>query len=266
MLWYHAVRGVINGNAVILISLLITGALLSIKHGRDQLAGLLLALTTIKPHLVVILIPYILIWTIYHKRWQVIVWFSIALALLVGVSLIWMPDWIFQNIWEILKYPDYNPAGTLAAALTEWFPNLEGVFQWGIASLLGLILLYEWINSQKCRFERFLWISMLTLVISQWIGIQTDPGNFILLFPAVMMIIATVSRKWPHIQGWIVSVVLGGLLIGLWVLFVATIQQSYQPIQSPVMFIPLPAFCLLGLYWIKYWVNGKHARFGQDRL
>ena len=107
---------------------------------------------------------------------------------------------------------------------------------------------------------------MLTLAISQWIGIQTDPGNFILLFPALMMIIVTISDKWPHKQGWVVSGVVGGLLVGLWLLFVATIQRSYQPIQDPVMFIPLPAFCLIGLYWIKWWVVGGHSAFWRDDL
>ena len=266
VLWYHAARGIINGNAVILIALMITAALLSLKHGSDHLAGVLLALTTIKPHLVILVIPYIMLWVIYHKRWKVIKWFSISLTLLFIVSLIWLPDWIYQNIWEILKYPDYNPAGTFAVALAELFPGAPSQLQWGIGILLSLVLLYEWVNSQKCRFRRFLWISMLTLVVSQWIGIQTDPGNFILLFPAILMITATLSAKWPERQGWIVASVLGVLLIGLWVLFIFTIQQSYQPIQSPIMFIPLPAFCLFGLYWIKWWVVGGHSAIWQDEL
>jgi hypothetical protein len=266
VLWYHAARGIINGNAVILIALMITGALLCIKNDRDQLAGILLALTTIKPHLVILFIPFILIWAIYLKRWKVITWFSISLAVLIIVSLIWMPDWILQNIWEILEYPGYNPAGTLAAALGEWFPEARNQLKWAIAILLGLVLVYEWVNSRKGKFKRFLWICMLTLVISQWIGIQTDPGNFILLFPALMMIIATLSIKWPRREGWIVSSVLVGLLVGLWILFIVTIQKSYQPIQNPVMFIPLPAFCLIGLYWIKWWVAGRHSSLWAEEL
>lgn len=266
VIWYHAARGIINGNAVILIALMITGTLLSIKNGHDRLAGILLTLTTIKPHLVVLIIPFILIWTMYHKRWRIIGWFGFSLGLLIGVSLVLMPDWIWQNIWEILKYPDYNPAGTLAAALGEWFPEAHQYLGWAIAIPFGLILLYEWVNARKCKFEKFLWIVMLTLVISQWIGIQTDPGNFILLFPALMMIIATISDKWPHNQVWIASSVLGGLLAGLWLLFVATIQRSYQPIQDPVMFIPLPALCLIGLYWIKWWVVGGHSALWRDDL
>lgn len=61
LIWYHAVRGVINGNAVILLALALTCILLSIKNGEDRIPGLLLAVTTIKPHLVVLVIPTILV-------------------------------------------------------------------------------------------------------------------------------------------------------------------------------------------------------------
>ena len=258
LLWYHAARGVINGNAVILIALMITGVFLAIKNDQDQIAGLLLALTTIKPHLVVLLIPYVLIWSLYNKRWRVIGWFSLTMAVLLVVSLALMPDWILQNIWEILKYPDYNPAGTLAAALSEWFPGIASQLKWGIASIFSVLLLFEWGRSRKGRFERFLWVGMFTMVVSQWIGIQTDPGNFILLFPALIIIMATLHQKWPQRGDWIVVGFLGLLLVGLWGLFILTIQKTYQPVQSPVMFLPLPAICLVGLYWIKWWVAGDH--------
>ena len=56
MIWYHAVRGVINGNAVILIALAVSAVLLLIRNEQDRLAGVILAATTIKPHLVVLLI------------------------------------------------------------------------------------------------------------------------------------------------------------------------------------------------------------------
>ena len=37
--WYHAVRGVINGNAVILLALALAAILLFIKNGQEKIAG-----------------------------------------------------------------------------------------------------------------------------------------------------------------------------------------------------------------------------------
>lgn len=266
VLWYHSARSVINGNAVILITLMLIGALLALKRQQDHIAGLLLAIATIKPHLVILLIPYILFWSIYRKRWRVLSSFSLTLGVLLVISLLLMPDWLLQNIWEILKYPDYNPAGTLAAALGEWFPELANQLRWGILIVLSIILFGEWIRSRRSKFPRFLWVAMLTLVIGQWIGIQTDPGNFILLFPALMMIIASACRKWPQYQSGIILTSLGVVLFGLWGLFVFTIQWTYQPVQSPVMFLPLPALCLTGLYWIKWWVAGGASAISLEEI
>ena len=259
--WYHAIRGVVNGNAVILIALLLAVIFLLVRDSKDRVAGFLLAITTIKPQLVVLLIPFVIIWSLYQKRWTLLKWFfgTLSACILVGVILI--PDWILQNIWEILKHPANNPVGTLAAALAEWSPGLESPLKWGIFFVLGSLLIYEWWTGRKGNFKRFLWVALLTITISQWIGIQTDPGNFIILFPAIILILSTMEKRWKARGALIVSSSLAMLFFGLWVLFITTIQKNYQPIQNPVMFIPLPAISLLGLYWIKWWVIAPAGSF-----
>ena len=257
IIWYHAVRGVVNGNAVILIALALTTILLLIKNGNEKVGGILLAATTIKPHLVVLVIPVILIWSMYHKRWQLILWFSGTLVGLVVIGLVLIPDWITQNLWEVLRYPGYNPAGTLAAVLGEWMPGIGTQLKWGVGIIFGLLLLYEVWTARKGGFHHQVWAVLLTLTITQWIGIQTDPGNFILLFPVLVLILSQINLKWKEQGVLATGIILGLLLVGLWVLFIATIQRTYQPVQGSVMFIPFPAFCLIGLYWMKWWFVGS---------
>lgn len=254
LIWYHAIRGVVNGNAVIFVALMLSGIFLLMRDGKDRIAGFLMAITTIKPQLVVLLIPFITVWALYQKRWTLIKWFFGSLAVFVLVGIILIPDWILQNLWEILKYPAYNPAGTLAAVLAEWVPGLESQLKWGILIVLGTLLLYEWWTGRKGSFERFLWVSFLTLTISQWIGIQTDPGNFIILFPAIILILATWDKRWKAKGEFIVISFLAILFFGLWIILIMTINQPYQLIQRILMFISLPLISLLGLYWIKWWV------------
>ena len=258
--WYHALRGIINGNAVILIALGISLVLYLLEQEKDDLAGVLLAFTTIKPHLVILIIPLILIWSINHSRLRIIRSFIISLLVLVGAGLILLPSWITQNIFEILRYPGYNPAGTLAAALIEMFPGISAWVKWFIWIAFSTILIYEWWAGRAGDYKHLLWVAFLTIGISQWIGIQTDPGNFILLFPALVFILASLDKRWKPGGKIATGIILGILWIGLWVLFLATIQHTYQPVQNPIMFIPLPAIILVGLYWIKWWVISP-ARF-----
>jgi hypothetical protein len=42
------------------------------------------------------------------------------------------------------------------------------------------------------------------------------------------------------------------LLLGLWALFIATVQGN---VESPWMYLPLPVFTLLGLWWTSWWVR-----------
>ena len=66
-LWYHGIRPVISGNVSILVVLFVTGALLAIRSNQDAVGGILLAITTIKPQMVVILCIFILIWSIIKR-------------------------------------------------------------------------------------------------------------------------------------------------------------------------------------------------------
>ncbi|MBS1249567.1 MAG: hypothetical protein MAG431_01147 [Chloroflexi bacterium] len=254
LIWYHAVRALINGNAVIIIGLLLTGAFVAIREKKDEVAGFLLAYTTIKPQLVVLIIPFILYWAIHQRRWKLVSWFLGSMAALVLGAMIFIPNWIIQNIWEIMRYPDYNPAGTLGQVLASWMPGIVLQLKWGITITLSLLLLWEWWSARQQSFTRFLWTACLTLVISQWIGIQTDPGNFIYLFPALILILAGFDKRWQKNGIWVILAILSVLFVGLWLLFILTLEQTYQPTQDPIMFIPLPAFLLIGLYWVKWWI------------
>jgi hypothetical protein len=254
MIWYHAVRPLINGNAVILIALFIATALWAMKSGADELAGVLFAFSTVKPQLVILLLVFVMWWAYRQRKFRLIGWFAVTIFLLSISATLLLPDWIYQNFIEILRYPKYNPPGTLSAAIAGWWPGVGSRLGIGISVVLSIILLLEWWQARRADFQSFLWTACLTLVISQWIGIQTDPGNFIILFPALILGFKAVEDRWKKLGQWVVigsMVVLG---IGLWVLFINTLQYGYQPQQSTIMFLPLPAFLMILLYWIRWWV------------
>lgn len=262
--WYHAFRSLINGNAVILVSLMLAGALYAIKAEKDKVAGLLLAFSTIKPNLVILVLIFILAWCLYQKKIQVIIWFFGSMIVLTLGGMLVIPNWVLQNIWEILKYPAYNPAGTIGDVIGNWLPGIQSIINWTIGIGLGLLLVYEWWNARKQGFHWFLWTVCITLLISQWIGIQTDPGNFVILFTPFVMVIAFLDKRWEKLGSGAVVSILVIVLVGLWVLFVVTLDYDYQPMQSSLMFFPFPGIVLIGLYWIRWWVTGSKQMLWSD--
>lgn len=257
--WYHGVRPLINGNAVVLIALGVVGVLLALRNGLDELAGILMAFVTVKPQVVVLIVAFILIWGVVQRRWRMIVWFLGTMALLVAMGILFLPDWILQNLREVMRYASYNPPGTPGQAFIAWLPatgeRLGGI----LSAILGLVLLVEWWLARKADFRHFVWTACLTLVISQWIGIQTDPGNYIVCYPALGLIFATWERRWRFKGSLLVFFSMLLLGVGLWMLFLGTLEPGYQPQQSPVMIFPLPAFLLIGLYWVRWWAMRPSA-------
>ena len=253
--WYHAARAVTNGNAAILVALFITVSLNLIKKNNDRIAGMLLAFTTIKPLLVVVLIPYMILWAIYQKRWSLISGFFTTLATLVIIGITIIPNWILQNIWEILKSAEINPVNTLALVIAEWVPGVEEKLKWGIFLGLGILLLIEWWTGREGSYKRYLWTASLTLVVSQWIGIQADPNNFIVLFPVLILILSVWNKRWEGQGTLIVGTILTILFIGLWALVILTTNLSHSlQVQNTLLFFPVPIILIIGLYWIKWWV------------
>lgn len=251
--WYHSLRPLINGNAVILVALALVAAFAALKTGRDELAGVLLAFSTIKPHLVILPIIFILIWTISFGRWRTLGWMLISLVLLSISAALFVPDWPLQNLREILAYSSYNPPGTPGAAFETWLPAAGRRLGWALSALMGLILVTEWVFVRRREFRWFLWTGCLTLVISQWIGIQTDPGNFILLFFPLILVFSMWVERWGRAGSVLTSITLFLLFIVPWVIFLQTVTYGNQPLQHPIMFFPLPLFLLITLYWVRWW-------------
>jgi hypothetical protein len=156
-------------------------------------------------------------------------------------------------VGEILRYPEYNPPGNPAAVFALWWPQFGERVGWALSGLMGLILLAEWWTNRKRDIRGFLWTTALTLVLSQWIGIQTDPGNFVVLYLPLIVVFALLAERSPRGAAVIVPILLLILMAGLWVIFLNTLEFNGQPQQSPIMFFPLPAVMLVLLYWVRWW-------------
>lgn len=254
VLWYFGIRALINANASILIGLLIVVAFLAIRAGQDSWAGLLLALATIKPQVVILLVLFVLLWSISERRWLLFWSFLGNLALMVAITSLFIPDWTLQNIRQVAAYPGYTLPGTPGAIFIQWLPGVGKQLGWALTIFLTTTLLWEWRAARKKDFHWFLWTAYLTLVITTIIGIRTATENYVVLFPALILVFAAWDQEWGVFGRGLIGFSYILLFFGVWWLFLATLERGDQPIQSSIMFFPLPIFLMIGLYWIRWWV------------
>ncbi|UCG24376.1 MAG: DUF2029 domain-containing protein [Chloroflexota bacterium] len=246
--WYHGVRPLINGNAAILVALFVATALLSIRLNRDVTAGLFLALSTVKPQAVVLLLPLVLIWAFSRRRYRIVFSTLICLALLFILSTLIEPGWLSQNIHQVVAYPDYTLAGTPAAIFEIWWPSSGRWLGLATTTVLAILLLQQWRSTLSRDAFVLVPIAFFTLAITNLIGVTTAASNYIALLPGVIILLAFwrrdkgTFREWPAVLAMIL------LFVGLWMLF--WFSRSGRA-QSPVMFFPVPLILITVLPLLK---------------
>ncbi len=253
-LWYYSIRPLINANAGVLVGLIVAGAFLAIRAERDGLAGFLLALATIKPQMVVLLIVFVLLWSVSQRRW-VLFWSTIGSGILLAALVsLFIPNWIWQNLVQIFAYPDYTLPTTPGEMFTVWMPGVGQRLGQVLSVVMIVLLIVEWRLAWGKEFRWMFWTACLTLVVTHLIGVPIATENYLILFPALIMVFSAWDEQWGTIGRILILVSALVLFFGVWWLFLFTLERGEQPIQAPIMFFPLPVFLLAGLYWVRWWV------------
>lgn len=154
------------------------------SHGT--MAGIALALTTVKPQLVYITVPILVLDWLSQRKWRPVAAFALTLILLTGLALALRPGLVFEY------------GKTMGAAqLLEWeTPTLGGVLHltlgWGWAKLMGLAVLpvcvLAWWRSRSAWDVRTLVdITVLLSVITAPFGWSYD---FVMLLLPLSRIVA----------------------------------------------------------------------------
>jgi hypothetical protein len=208
----------------LLVAALIAIAVVLLMSDHMVAAGVVLALATIKPQLVWLLLLWLMIWTWgdWRSRYRWAASFLATMTVLVAASEWFLPHWI-PRFWQAFRdYESYTAGISVMHELigTPWSSALE------VLALAAVL--------QKCWKERrpaantrtFSSITALTLAATLLLVPTYAPYNQVLLIPAVLLLLherrliwrrgpadrvlfltAATLIFWP----WISSVALGGL-------------------------------------------------------
>ena len=250
VLWYHGTRAIIIGQFAVIEALLMAGALLAVKRGRDPLAGILLGLSIAKPQMAVLLIPFVFVWAAYARRWMIVVWGVGTIVGLLAVSVLLLPDWPVMWLQQLIEHPTYTVIGPPVEILADAFPSMSGVIAVALGGVLLLYLFWEWAKAAGKPDRWFQWTAALTIVITNLVAFRTATTNYVVLLPALCLIFAVLADRWGTKGDVAILLTMAAILFGTWALFLATIEGN---VEHPVMYLPLPILTLLGLWWARWW-------------
>ena len=250
VLWYHGTRAIIIGQFAVIEALLMAGALLAVKRGRDPLAGILLGLSIAKPQMAVLLIPFVFLWAGYARRWLIVAWGLGTIAGLLAVSVLLLPDWPVMWLQQLIEHPTYTVIGPPVEILGDAFPSMSSVIAVALGGALVLYLLWEWAKAAGKPDRWFQWTAALTIVVTNLVAFRTATTNYVVLLPALCIVFAVLADRWGAKGDVVILLVMAVILVGMWALFLATIEGN---VEHPVIYLPLPILTLLGLWWARWW-------------
>jgi hypothetical protein len=248
--WYPGIRTIFLGQFAAIDAVFMIGALLAIRHKRDAWAGVLLALSTIKPQMSILLIPFVLLWAISHKRWNLLLWSAGAEIFLFAGSFALMPDWPLRWIWQIMDYAKYTKPGQPAAIIANLFPAYAQQITLILTAIFILYLIVEWVLAWGKDDRWFQWTAALTITVTNLIAFRTATTHFVVMIPALCLIFSSWVKRLTRRGVFAVALTLFILFVGMWGLFMTTVIETDE---SLIMYLPFPILTFIGLLWIRWW-------------
>jgi Glycosyltransferase family 87 len=179
--------------AGLLVAFLLALASWCVTREHYFIGGVLLAVSTIKPQMVVLCVLWFLLWSVgeWKKRWPLAAGFGIALALLACTGELLLPGWprfFFEGLEAYRKYfPTTSP---LRLVLGNWVGGILSVLL-----VIGL-LWFSWRSRQAAADSReFVQVLALFFMATALVLPLLTPYNQVLLLLPVVVLI----RDWERL-------------------------------------------------------------------
>ena len=259
---YVVLEGLFAEQVGLLVGFLLAASLAALVNGRLLFSGSLLALTLIKPQMTVLIVAYLLLWSLaeWRVRWRFAGGFLFVTALLGASSLLVWPHWIGDWLRVMFGYREYSTPPLVSYLLGDRIGSRLGPFLTAALVVSAMALAWRMRRASAASTEFALTISLLLAVTT----ITLLPGHavydHVVLLPGVILI----ALSWRDLaaSSRVFRVVLAATALALfWQWMLAPVVIAMRPVLSPGLFssvvltlpirtaasIPFGVLALLGL-------------------
>lgn len=249
---YYSLTALVSGTPAIALTFMFIAILLSLRSFSDELAGALLFLVAYHWEVGALYILFLVVFVIANKRWKVLIGFGMSLAILLAISFLAYPGWALPYFRGVLVDWYAGPTLTYGHTVSVWFPNVKFSIGFWTSLLLGIILFFEWLGAVDSHYRHIVWTVCLSLAFTPLMGFAIFPSNYVVLFPAFIMIVMLVWERWTRQRVWYtLLILLTALLVPIW-LYVRVLA-GYPKFYSELLTILPPIATIIGLYWMRWW-------------
>lgn len=208
----------VGGLMAIAIALLVTGHALA--------AGFLLALASMKPQFLFLLLPWLAVWTVgdWRHRYRWAISFLAAMAVLMAASESYLPHWLPRFWHAVREYQRYTGAFSVMDSL------IGAPWSWAVeffvfAATMGVC----WRERrQSANTDSFGFTLSLVLATTILLVPTCSPNYQILLIPACLVLAKERRMIWQsNVANRILLVITAGLILWPWISSIALAGLSF---------------------------------------
>ncbi|MBI5823057.1 MAG: hypothetical protein HZB18_03450 [Chloroflexi bacterium] len=249
---FYAFQAILESSPVLLLGLIYAGILLALRNDQDELAGALMAVSLYywevgAPFL------FLVAWRAYREgRGRVFAGLGMITFVLLAVSFLVYPNWLIPFLRAGMNNLRADFGFSTHEVFGHIFPSQSGVAVWVFIGILVIALGYEWNAALTADSRRFYWAACLSLAASPLLGFRTEIEHLVVLVIPSALIFAIVHDRWRRFGGGLTILLLLAVFLIPWAVYFFALPRLGQ-IANDVLFLFLPLFTLIGLYWIRWW-------------
>jgi hypothetical protein len=244
LFFYFSARGLILGQPGTLVVFLEILAIWGLARGQNRLAGAALALSTLKPQMGFLIVPFLLLWGWRARRRSFLAAFAAVFGAALLASFALLPSWLGDWLAQLSLYPSYTALGSPVWIVTQYYLGLGSVAEYAVTAALAGLMLWAWWGVLVGKKDtRLLWTLALTLTVTHLIAPRTATPHYVVFFLPLVFYFSRLARWWWG--GLWVALLLAALVLLPWLHFVATVTGEFE---HPTLYLPLP-FGILLLLW-----------------
>jgi hypothetical protein len=240
----------------LLVAAFLAASITAIVEGQLVLAGILLAIATVKPQLVALTAIWLVIWTLGNWRQrQRLLWSCVgAMACLLIGSEVLLPGWLGKFRTATAAYYQYTGGGLslLDMGLTTIGGRLAAI------CLVAMLIVFLWqVRRESERSMAFQWSLAVVLATTLVTIPMFAPYNQVLLVPCLMLLVKEIHRVWQAgrlsrffiiittasvVWPWIAA---AALAIALLVFPLSTVERAWWLPLTTTLMIPIALLALI---------------------
>jgi hypothetical protein len=249
---FYTFQAIYEANPVLILGLLYAGILFTYRAELDELTGALMAFSLYYWEVGALLLFLVFLRVYFEKRTRVFTGFFMVCFILFSISFLTYPNWVIPFLRATVNNLRIDFGFNIHTIFSHIWPAQGHLFAWIFIGVLVIILGYEWSLARSGDDRRFYWACCLSLVIAPLLGFRTEMEHLAVLVIPLALIFSVVHDRWHRVGDILISLFMMFIFLLPWILFLYGINR-FGDIAQDAIFLFLPLFTLIGLYWIRWW-------------